>query len=236
MDAVLKRRLMVAVVIWILALIFLPMLLKQRQSTQPTQATSTPLGLPEMPAMPEEHREVRSLDLAQKPAEPTAQVAQNTAQPAAKADPPASSTQPATSAPTQVAQAPSQPAPTQAAQLPSQPVPTAVVKSDKSKPESVKPKSVTPSAPVKASTADKPAATGKWVIQVGSFSDKGNAETLARRLRARNYPVLMSRIALHDRNWYRVQVGPLRSRTDADAKQTRLQAQLGLNGKVVALP
>lgn len=234
MDAVLKRRLMVAVVVWILALIFLPMLLKQGQSTQPAQATSTQLGLPEMPAMPEEHREVRSLDLVQKPAEPTAQVAQNTAQPAAKAGSPASSTQPETPAPTQTAPAPSQPVSTQVAKTPSQPAPA--LKADKPKSESVKPKSGTPNAPVKAATTDKPAATGKWVIQVGSFSDKGNAETLARRLRARNYPVLMSRIALHDRNWYRVQVGPLRSRADADAKQTRLQAQLGLNGKVVALP
>lgn len=213
MDAVLKQRLIGAAVIWVLALVFLPMMLeKPRQSSQ---AASSQLSLPNMP---EERREVRSLDLVQKPSPPAAQKPQATAQEAHK--PSIASNQAGNPAQAQEALQ-KQVANSQPAQA-SQPV---TAQADKSK---VKATSTT--------AKSAPVSTGKWVIQVGSFSDRANAESLAKRVRARDYPVVISKFELGNRSLYRVQVGPVRNRADANEKLAKLQGQLGLNGKVVALP
>lgn len=211
MDAVLKQRLIGAAVIWVLALIFLPMMLEKPRQT--SQGTPTRLSLPNMP---EEKREVRSLDLVEKPAPAPAQkpkaTVQETPKPSTASKPASTHTQTQEMAP--VANNPLVQAP--------QPV--------ASQPEKAKAKAA--STPAKSTAAP----AGKWVIQIGSFSDKANAESLSKRVRARDYPVMISKFELGNRSLYRVQVGPVRNRADADDKLAKLQGQLGLNGKVVALP
>jgi DedD protein len=209
MDAVLKQRLIGAAVIWVLALIFLPMMLeKPRQSSQ---ATPTRLSLPNMP---EERREVRSLDLVEKPAPAPEQKSKASAQEAHKPSTASQSTNTRPQVQETAAVAHNQPVQT--------PQPVAH--------QADKAKAVVP--PIKSTAAP----AGKWVIQVGSFSDKANAESLAKRVRARDYPVMISKFELGNRSLYRVQVGPVRDRANADEKLAKLQGQLGLNGKVVALP
>jgi rare lipoprotein A len=65
-------------------------------------------------------------------------------------------------------------------------------------------------------------------LQVGAFSDQGNANRLSRRLQeTMQRPVRIQTAVGYDQTMYRVQVGPMRNVEQADATSMRL-AQLGI--------
>ncbi|MBK5939673.1 septal ring lytic transglycosylase RlpA family protein [Halochromatium roseum] len=78
---------------------------------------------------------------------------------------------------------------------------------------------------------------GPIFLQVGAFGSRGNAEQLQSRLAGRvEEPVLVRAAAVRGASTplYKVQVGPIRSRTDADALGRRLAA-LGIDKPVLVV-
>ena len=76
---------------------------------------------------------------------------------------------------------------------------------------------------------EKPATTSEakdksraWVVQVASFTDRKKALALRDRLRKAKYPSFVESIAVKNTQLFRVRVGPVVSRDDADAWQKKI--------------
>jgi cell division septation protein DedD len=65
--------------------------------------------------------------------------------------------------------------------------------------------------------------TAGFAVQVGAFSEKGTAQALADSLRAHGFPVYLSPTEGDPANW-RVRVGPLSTRPEAEKTARRLEA------------
>jgi DedD protein len=93
-------------------------------------------------------------------------------------------------------------------------------------------KEATSAAPV-----PKPAesSTGMWAVQLGSFSNKDNAERLAAELRKQGYAAFLSQVAADGDQLHRVRIGPQRDRDSAEAMAKRLE-KVGHEGQVVPHP
>jgi len=91
--------------------------------------------------------------------------------------------------------------------------------------------------PPPAKPAPKPAAstTGMWAVQLGSFSNKDNAEKLAADLRKQGYAAFLSQLSTDTGPLHRVRIGPQKDRASAEAMASRL-AKVGHNGQVVPHP
>ena len=83
--------------------------------------------------------------------------------------------------------------------------------------------------PVAAST------TGMWAVQLGSFSNKENADRLASNLRKQGYAAFISEVSTGSGQMHRVRIGPQKDRPSAEQMAARL-AKVGHNGKVVPHP
>jgi DedD protein len=91
-----------------------------------------------------------------------------------------------------------------------------------------------PRAPAATSAAPAPAATlsgGAWVVQLGSFASRANAEHLAQQVRSQGFQVSVSQ-GSSGRRLYRVRVSGARDRTAAAQLAQKLRA-LGHSGTVV---
>jgi cell division septation protein DedD len=73
-----------------------------------------------------------------------------------------------------------------------------------------------------------------FAVQVGAFADAATAEQVARRLRARGHPVYVAPAAGSDTARWRVRVGPLSSRAEAEGVAARLEREEGLSTWVLA--
>ena len=71
------------------------------------------------------------------------------------------------------------------------------------------------------------------MVQVGSFSQAGNAETLRERLAGDGFEAFISRVATDAGTMHRVRVGPVGDRAEADRLLARLR-QAGHAGARVA--
>ncbi|MGM0553621.1 MAG: SPOR domain-containing protein [Pseudomonadota bacterium] len=89
--------------------------------------------------------------------------------------------------------------------------------------------------PLRERSASEPLEAG-WTVQVGSFRDQGNARELEQRLREAELPAFVDTSTTDDRRIYRVKVGPLAQRDQAQALGERLQNDFGLEAIVVAFP
>jgi DedD protein len=236
MDSALKQRLIGAAVLVALAMIFLPMLLKGPDTAEP-DAARVPL---EMPSAPDQEFETRELPLvapspvtaeggvlgmAPRPApagdDPNAvATVDQTGQPAARADfdpsaeplpAPDAGTVQAVDAATGLAQAPA--AATPAATPAAEPTPAAA-----------------PAAALPVS-----AAAGRYVVNVGSFSNLDNARALADRLRAAGLPLTSESVDVSGKPAMRLRVGPYGDRTAAEAARLRVESVAGGSATVVAL-
>lgn len=88
------------------------------------------------------------------------------------------------------------------------------------------------------SSAPEPAAqssTGMWAVQLGSFSNKANAERLAASLRSQGYAAFLSQLSSSGTQLHRVRIGPQKDRESAEAVAKRLAAE-GQKGQVVPHP
>jgi DedD protein len=86
--------------------------------------------------------------------------------------------------------------------------------------------------PEPAPAAQRPVASG-WVVQVGTFGQKANAERLVASLRKSGFEAFVSATERAGKELYRVRVGPPGSREAATAVATRL-VQAGQTGQVVS--
>ena len=85
--------------------------------------------------------------------------------------------------------------------------------------------------------AQRPAATAGrlWAVQLGSFSDRSNAEKLAADLREGGYAAFLSALSTGGRELHRVRVGPQKDREAAEGVASAL-ASAGHDGQVVTHP
>jgi rare lipoprotein A len=78
----------------------------------------------------------------------------------------------------------------------------------------------------------KAAASGTLFVQLASFSDIGNAESLYRGLKG-DLPVQIVPARVNGTDYFRVRVGPLDSRDAANELRDRLNAEGKGDGRVV---
>jgi DedD protein len=92
-----------------------------------------------------------------------------------------------------------------------------------------------PAAPVKK-TDSLPMPPPGWYIQVGSFSQKMNAEGLRDRLQAAGHTTRLQAINIGKAQVYRVLVGPTDSRASAEKQNAKLATQQKIKGIVIEYP
>ena len=95
--------------------------------------------------------------------------------------------------------------------------------------------SVPAAAPVKMTESVAVPPPG-WYIQVGSFSQKMNAEGLRERLQAAGHATRLQAINIGKAQVYRVLVGPADSRASAEQQNSRLATQQQIKGIVIEYP
>jgi len=96
------------------------------------------------------------------------------------------------------------------------------------------PKVVAP-APTPVVKTPSASTTGMWAVQLGSFSNKDNAEKLAADLRKQGYAAFLSQLSTDSGRLHRVRIGPQKDRQSAEAMASRL-LKVGHKGQVVPHP
>jgi DedD protein len=125
-------------------------------------------------------------------------------------------------------------------------VPPVAQSAEPAKPEPPPAQPVAPPAQAPA-PAPAPAAADKesgslpvpppgWYIQVGSFSQRMNAEGLRDRLTAAGHTTRLQTINIGKAQVYRVLVGPTTSRAAAEQQNSRLEKQQQIKGIVIEYP
>lgn len=117
---------------------------------------------------------------------------------------------------------------------PSQP-PAVIVPLD----EPVAPPPESASLPQVASETEQQPRTGltAWVVQVGSFSSQENAEKLVGKLREAGLPAPDAELVdIRGKRYYRVRVGPVVERSEADSMVARVNAVSGTHAQVLRYP
>ncbi len=91
--------------------------------------------------------------------------------------------------------------------------------------------------PARKAPAPKIAAAsdGMWAVQLGSFSNRDNAERLAASLRDSGYAAFLSKLDTSRGELHRVRIGPQKDRASAEGIATSL-ASAGHKGQVVTHP
>lgn len=130
-------------------------------------------------------------------------------------------------------EAPSQPAP-QSAQPQAQTADKAPPVVEKKLASAEKVDTTEPSPQAKTSPPAA-SATGMWAVQLGSFSNKENAEKLAADLRKQGYAAFLSQLGTGSDQLHRVRIGPQKDRESAEATASRL-LKAGHKGQVVPHP
>lgn len=95
-----------------------------------------------------------------------------------------------------------------------------------------------PSAP-QGQTPSQAPRTGltAWVVQVGSFSSSENAQKLVQKLREAKLPTPDPELVdIRGKRYYRVRVGPVIERAEADGMVDKVNAISGTRAKVIRYP
>ncbi len=240
MDQGLKERLIGAAVLVALGVWLIPWVLNGPEETHETQATSLELPSPDEPLpVKSETLDLRRDEVAREAPAVEESAGSDVGPAASEASAPAAELTTA-AAPSTAADSvpvrevnPPQPVPTAAAVVPAAKTPVAA------------PASKTPvvAAPVSQRTAPPPAAAkpapasaadGGWAVQLGSFGEEANARRLAGRVKTYGYKADVSNYRAGGRSLYRVRVGPMAARGEADAAASALSAH-GFVAQVVAV-
>lgn len=239
MDPILRRRLIGAAVLWAGAMVLVPWVLERK----PVSTES-----PALVAGGDSGREMRTIELApptpvqssrRDTAEIPAPAAPSTPEPppdedvagSAVPEPPPPPAPKTTQAPAEAAVKPSAPA----AVAPPPPSVSAPAAAPKPAAAPVR-NNPAPAAPAKPAPAAAPVAVAGWTVQVGSFGDLQNAQSLAARLLQRQHSAQVSTLVVDGRTLYRVRVGQLARREDAETLRSQIEQSMGLNGRVVPTP
>jgi DedD protein len=249
MDSPLKQRLIGAAVLAALAIIFLPMLLKGPDVKEP-DAAQVPLT---MPAAPDQSFSTHELPLTVPDTHtPSGGVLGMDTTPVPKPDANAAPAPAATSiGPASTTDANTYPAVTPIPAPTTAPAPPTATSAN----STVTPKPATAAAPTPSSAVSAPkpvtpvlvpdaapamvnssaVAAGNYAVNVGSFSNLGNANALVARLKAAGLPVTSEKVKLNGADALRIRVGPYVDRTAAEAARLRAEAMAGGTSKVIAL-
>jgi cell division septation protein DedD len=224
-----------------LAMIFLPMLLKGPDVAEP-DAARVPL---DMPAAPDQAFETREVPLTlPAPEVPEDGVLGTSPRPSASDDPNAVATVDQTDLPparvdvgpeaddgpvaaVDAATGLPDPAPAQEPETPPTPAPAPA---PAPAPVAAAPTPAPAAAPLPAATAG-----GRYVVNVGSFSNLANARALADKLRSRGLPLTSESVDVGGKPAMRLRVGPYGDRTAAEAARLRVETVTGGSAAVVAL-
>lgn len=221
MDDALKRRLTGAVVLVSLAVIFVPMMVEDEPVLSPRiRDSNIPVRPPSVMIDPDSRRPAVT-ESAPAPADPTP------ALPAPEVmTPPEENAQPPvmTDAPK-----PEEPI-AEPVQTPAEPK---VVEKTVQEPEPPPPPPAPKPPAAEKSDVKKP--TG-WVVQVGSFADKDNAEKTLAKLRLNGYDSFVEEVRVGSKSLYRVRVGPEVKKERAESLNTQIANSLKLKGQVQRYP
>ncbi|WP_295885489.1 SPOR domain-containing protein [uncultured Thiohalocapsa sp.] len=199
MDEGAKRRLVGAAVVVALMVIFVPMLVEQRES----DGLGEPIVIPDEP----------EVETAAEPGE--AGESGESMQPLTADD-----LTPPLPVPEPPAGAVPQP-PVTAAEP--EPVPEPV--SEQAQTPRAEPAPTAPAAP--AGPKPVPAGTASWVVQVASLGSPEAAKGLQDRLRAKGYTAFVEQATVNGKRYYRVRVGPEVERARADSLAAELRSETG---------
>jgi DedD protein len=75
-----------------------------------------------------------------------------------------------------------------------------------------------------------------WIVQLGSFTDEDNAQSLNIKLRKAGYPAFVEPLKTNGKISYRVRVGPEIKRSEAELLLEKLKEKMKLDGIVVSYP
>jgi len=106
----------------------------------------------------------------------------------------------------------------------------------KAEPPPAQPAPAPEPAPASKKTDSLPVPPPGWYIQVGSFSQRMNAEGLRDRLTAAGHTTRLQEINIGKAVVYRVLVGPTTSRANAEQQNSRLEKQQQIKGIVIEYP
>ncbi|CAB1401900.1 DedD protein [Pseudomonas fluorescens] len=211
LDKAYKQRMVGALVLVALAVIFLPMLFS-RQDEQRQVTVDAPTA-PQAPVVPQVQMEPVAVPepqaLPQEPVPTDEEVAEDTA-PAAPVVPAAPA--PAPTAPIAIAKPAAPPAVSRPIPAPAQPITSSSTKPDPAQ-----------------SRVDANGLSVSWSVQLASLSSRASAESLQKNLRSQGYNAYIR--SADGKN--RVFVGPLIERAEADRLRDLLSRQQNLKGFVV---
>ncbi|MGM0563425.1 MAG: SPOR domain-containing protein [Pseudomonadota bacterium] len=97
-------------------------------------------------------------------------------------------------------------------------------------------------APQEQSTSDPDPVPGKtdvdkgWIVQIGSFSSRDNAEGLSDQLGEAGYHSFVEASGIGSSRVYRVRIGPSETRDQAESVRKRLQSDEKRDGLVMEYP
>jgi DedD protein len=209
LDKAYKQRMVGALVLVALAVIFLPMLFsrqdEQRQVAVEAPAAPQPSAMPQVQMDPVAVPEPQALP--QEPVPTDEEVAEGV--PAAPAAAPAA---PAPTIPAQIARPATPPPVAKPIPAPAQPITSATSKPDTTQ-----------------SRVDANGLSVSWSVQLASLSSRASAESLQKNLRSQGYNAYIR--SADGKN--RVFVGPLIERAEADRLRDLLSRQQNLKGFVV---
>lgn len=205
LDKVVKQRMVGALVLVALAVIFLPMLFTREDELRQVQVEAP--AAPAVPALPQV--QVEPVAVPEPQVIPDETLA---------AQPPSAPSTPIAPAPAPVVEPTPAPAPAAAPAQPATPAPA-------SKPVATPPKAVA-TAPAKVDGNGLPVS---WSVQLASLSNRANAENLQKTLRSQGYNAYIR--AADGTN--RVFVGPLIERAEAERLRDVINRQQKLKGFVV---
>lgn len=89
----------------------------------------------------------------------------------------------------------------------------------------------TPKSPPKASKL--PPGAEAWSVQLGSFTEKANAQKLMRELQSKGFTAYLRTTKTTKGNFIRVLVGPRLQQSDAAQLQSRIQKELNIQGVLI---
>ncbi len=225
-----KERLTGAIILVVLIVLLVPELLSGPSRSAPaSQTAATSSEEPPLRSytidLADESRVTAASTPSQQatgPAQPTTIVESPPAQP----QPPA---QAATAEPTQVSPSPSSspsPSPAQATVTPPPPAHESPQPAAPHRPPT--PRS---DAPEPRSSALAPAA-GNWMVQLGVFAKRANADRLAQELKEKGFHTQVSEVNVGNRTLWRVRAGPVAERAGAEQLSAKLRTA-GHPGAVV---
>lgn len=72
-----------------------------------------------------------------------------------------------------------------------------------------------------------------WTIQAGSFGQKTNAEKLMANLKLKGMPAYLSEIKVQDKTLYRVRIGPIENKQKAEQQLREVENNFRLKGAIL---